>query len=110
MCSTLTPLPRLTAFGPEVVFRQLTDLPDDAAELAGYSDRNDRMRSEGTRNLLAAAGPVATATHQGRCSARMSAIVRSCGGTSLGRLRSTVEPREPLHEPAGQAPSDILER
>jgi nucleoside-diphosphate-sugar epimerase len=45
----------LTAFGPEVVFHQLTDLPDDAADLARYGDRNDRMRSEGTRNLLAAA-------------------------------------------------------
>ena len=45
----------LTAFGPEVVFHQLTDLPDDAADTARYSDRNDRMRSEGTRNLLAAA-------------------------------------------------------
>jgi nucleoside-diphosphate-sugar epimerase len=45
----------LTGFGPEVVFHQLTDLPDDAADRAGYSDRNDRMRSEGTRNLLAAA-------------------------------------------------------
>jgi nucleoside-diphosphate-sugar epimerase len=45
----------LTGFGPEVVFHQLTDLPDDAADRARYSDRNDRMRSEGTRNLLAAA-------------------------------------------------------
>jgi nucleoside-diphosphate-sugar epimerase len=45
----------LTGFGPEVVFHQLTDLPDDAADRAGYSGRNDRMRSEGTRNLLAAA-------------------------------------------------------
>lgn len=38
----------LTGFGPEVVFHQLTDLPDDAADRARYSDRNDRMRSEGT--------------------------------------------------------------
>ena len=29
----------LTAFGPEVVFHQLTDLPDDAADLARSSDR-----------------------------------------------------------------------
>src|SRR5215813_9505304 len=42
----------LAAFGPEVIFHQLTDLPDDAADLAHYSNRNDRMRSEGTRNLL----------------------------------------------------------
>ena len=45
----------LTAFAPEVVFHQLTDLPDDAADLARSGDRNDRMRSQGTRNLLAAA-------------------------------------------------------
>ena len=45
----------LTGFGPEVVFHQLTDLPDNAADRARYSDRNDRMRGEGTRNLLAAA-------------------------------------------------------
>jgi hypothetical protein len=38
-----------------VVFHQLTDLPDDAAELARFSHRNDRMRGEGTQNLLFAA-------------------------------------------------------
>ena len=45
----------VAAFGPDVVFHQLTDLPDDAADLARLSDRNDRMRSEGTHNLLTAA-------------------------------------------------------
>jgi nucleoside-diphosphate-sugar epimerase len=45
----------VSAFGPEVVFHQLTDLPDDVADLGGFRDRNDRMRSDGTRNLLAAA-------------------------------------------------------
>jgi nucleoside-diphosphate-sugar epimerase len=45
----------LTAFGPEAVFDQLTDLPDDAADRTRYSGRNDRMRGEGTRNVLAAA-------------------------------------------------------
>jgi len=45
----------MAAFGPEVVFHQVTDLPDDAVDLARYSERNDRMRSDGTRNLLAAA-------------------------------------------------------
>jgi nucleoside-diphosphate-sugar epimerase len=45
----------LAAFSPTVVFHQLTDLPDEAADLASYHDRNDRIRSEGTRNLLAAA-------------------------------------------------------
>src|SRR5262245_27877504 len=45
----------LIAFGPEVVFHQLTDLPDNRGDLAASRDRNDRMRTEGTRNLLAAA-------------------------------------------------------
>jgi nucleoside-diphosphate-sugar epimerase len=45
----------VAAFGPDLVFHQLTDLPDDAGDLPGFFDRNDRMRSEGTRNLLAAA-------------------------------------------------------
>jgi len=45
----------VVSFAPEVVFHQLTDLPDNAGERAAFGDRNDRMRSEGTRNLLAAA-------------------------------------------------------
>jgi nucleoside-diphosphate-sugar epimerase len=40
---------------PEVVMHQLTDLPDDAARLPELGARNDRMRREGTANLLAAA-------------------------------------------------------
>jgi nucleoside-diphosphate-sugar epimerase len=34
---------------------QLTDLPDRLEQLGEYAARNDRMRTEGTRNLLAAA-------------------------------------------------------
>jgi nucleoside-diphosphate-sugar epimerase len=52
----------VVSFAPDVVIHQLTDLPDDVAEIAAYGDRNDRMRSEGTRNLLAAA----TASGAGR--------------------------------------------
>jgi nucleoside-diphosphate-sugar epimerase len=51
----------VVGFEPEIVFHQLTDLPDDVADLARYSDRNDRMRIEGTRNLLAAAAAAGTA-------------------------------------------------
>ncbi len=42
-------------FRPDVVMHQLTDLPDTAAEIPEFGDRNDRIRREGTRNLLAAA-------------------------------------------------------
>jgi UDP-glucose 4-epimerase len=45
----------VTSFGPEMVMHQLTDLPDDVEQLGEFSQRNDRMRTEGTRNLLAAA-------------------------------------------------------
>jgi uncharacterized protein YbjT (DUF2867 family) len=45
----------VTSFRPDIVFHQLTDLPDRAADLAKFADRNDHMRSIGTRNLLAAA-------------------------------------------------------
>jgi nucleoside-diphosphate-sugar epimerase len=45
----------VTGFAPDVVMHQLTDLPDDLAELAAFAVRNGRIRGEGTRNLLAAA-------------------------------------------------------
>jgi nucleoside-diphosphate-sugar epimerase len=51
------------AFAPDIVFHQLTDLPDNAADIPAFSERNNRIRGEGTRNLLSAAaaasaGPV----------------------------------------------------
>lgn len=45
----------VVAFGPELVMHQLTDLPDDVAQLDGSRAANSRMRLEGTDNLLAAA-------------------------------------------------------
>jgi nucleoside-diphosphate-sugar epimerase len=46
----------VAAFAPDVVMHQLTDLPDDASQIEDFGDRNDRIRQEGTRNLLRAAG------------------------------------------------------
>ncbi len=42
---------------PEVIIHQLTDLPDglDPAQMAEARIRNNRIRDEGTRNLIAAA-------------------------------------------------------
>jgi nucleoside-diphosphate-sugar epimerase len=52
-------------FEPEVVLDELTDLPDDPADFPQFRERNDRMRIEGTLNLLAAAeqadGPIVIA-------------------------------------------------
>ena len=45
----------VTAFRPDAVMHQLTDLPDDVSQLGEFAARNDRMRTEGTRNLVAAA-------------------------------------------------------
>ena len=42
-------------FRPDVVVHQVTDLPDQIEKLAEFLPGNDRVRSEGTRNLLAAA-------------------------------------------------------
>ena len=33
---------------------QLTDLPDTADQITAFRDRNNRMRTEGTRNLITA--------------------------------------------------------
>lgn len=45
--------------GPELVLHQLTDLPDDPAQI-GDASANARIRREGTRNLLAAADAAET--------------------------------------------------
>src|SRR5437764_8818735 len=46
----------VTAARPDLVMHQLTDLPDRLEQLGEYRDRNNRIRTEGTRNLLDAAG------------------------------------------------------
>jgi nucleoside-diphosphate-sugar epimerase len=44
----------VAAFRPELVMHQLTDLPDDVDQIPEFAARNNRIRTEGTRNLLAA--------------------------------------------------------
>jgi hypothetical protein len=44
----------VSSFASDAVMQQLTDLPDRLDELADFGARNDRMRTEGTRILLAA--------------------------------------------------------
>lgn len=43
------------AFRPDVLMHQVTDLPDRLEDLPAYRAANERVRSEGTRNLLAVA-------------------------------------------------------
>jgi nucleoside-diphosphate-sugar epimerase len=45
----------VSAFGPELVMHQLTDLPDQLDQIPEFAARNNRIRTEGTRNLLAGA-------------------------------------------------------
>jgi nucleoside-diphosphate-sugar epimerase len=51
--------PRLAAVvgeaAPEAIMHQLTDLPDQVEDIALFAPRNNRIRTEGTRNLIAAA-------------------------------------------------------
>ncbi len=42
-------------FAPDVVIHQLTDLPDDPARIPEQAAANNRMRCEGTANLVDAA-------------------------------------------------------
>lgn len=50
--------PRLTeavkAFAPDLLMHQLTDLPDQLKRIPLHIRRNNRIRNQGTRNLLAA--------------------------------------------------------
>ncbi|HVY95884.1 MAG TPA: NAD(P)H-binding protein [Solirubrobacterales bacterium] len=45
----------VVGFGPDLVMHQLTDLPDDPAQIPAFGGSNSRIRTEGTRNLLDAA-------------------------------------------------------
>jgi nucleoside-diphosphate-sugar epimerase len=45
----------VVGFEPDAVMHQLTDLPDDVSKIPEFGERNDRIRREGTQNLLAAA-------------------------------------------------------
>jgi uncharacterized protein YbjT (DUF2867 family) len=52
----------VVAFRPDVVMHQLTALPKDRSQVPKFAAANDRIRTEGTANLLAAAAH-AEATH-----------------------------------------------
>jgi nucleoside-diphosphate-sugar epimerase len=42
-------------FTPDVMLNELTDLPDDSAQISEHADLNARIRTEGTQNLIEAA-------------------------------------------------------
>jgi nucleoside-diphosphate-sugar epimerase len=45
----------VTGFGPEAVIHELTDLPQDQSKIHESAAANNRIRREGTRNLIRAA-------------------------------------------------------
>jgi nucleoside-diphosphate-sugar epimerase len=58
VCDVLDPralTKAVTAFRPDAVLHQVTDPPDRVDELPAFTERNDRIRTEGTHNLVAAA-------------------------------------------------------
>jgi nucleoside-diphosphate-sugar epimerase len=75
----------VVGFGPEAVMHQLTDLPDDAAQI-GQGEANSRIRIEGTANLVAAA-QAAGAT---RFVAQSIAWTPAGGGASTQSLEDQV--------------------
>jgi nucleoside-diphosphate-sugar epimerase len=48
----------VTGFGPDAVIHELTDLPQDPSEIPQSAAANNRIRREGTRNLIRAAQAV----------------------------------------------------
>lgn len=76
----------VVAFAPDLVMHQLTDLPDDAAEIAARREDNARIREEGTANLIAAA----RAAGAGRFVAQSIAWTPASGNESRERLESQV--------------------
>ncbi len=76
----------VTAFEPDIVIHQLTDLPDNPTQIPEYFAANNRIRREGTTNLVDAAQI---------CAAKVMAqsvawILLGDGGFALEFLESTV--------------------
>jgi hypothetical protein len=48
----------VVAFNPDIVLNELTDLPDDLADIGEHGELNARIRTEGNQNLIDAARAV----------------------------------------------------
>jgi uncharacterized protein YbjT (DUF2867 family) len=78
------------AFSPDLVMHELTDLPDDAAQLAAFRHAHARLLRVGTRNLVEAAGDARVIAQSiawqadgetGRAYEELESIVLGAGGT-----------------------------
>lgn len=57
VCDVFDPdrlISKVNAFKPEVIWHLLTDLPDDVALIGQFAAANNRVRTEGTKNLIEA--------------------------------------------------------
>ncbi len=76
----------VTDYEPDIVIHQLTELPDNRMQIPEYSSANNRIRREGTKNLVDAAQA---------CDARVIAqsvawILPGDGGAAVEFLERTV--------------------
>jgi nucleoside-diphosphate-sugar epimerase len=88
-------LAAVSAFQPDTVMHQLTDLPDDVTRVGEFAAANSRIRREGTPNLLRAARQSGVRRFLaqsvawdlpgdgGRAVEEMEAAVLAAGGTVL---------------------------
>jgi uncharacterized protein YbjT (DUF2867 family) len=124
-------LTAVTSFRPEAVIQQLTDLPDDVTRIGELAAANNRIRLEGTSNLLDAARQSGAERFLaqsvawqlpgdgGRAVEEMEARVLEVGGTVLrygqfygdGTYHPSAPPPPPrIHiDDAAQRTLDVLE-
>jgi nucleoside-diphosphate-sugar epimerase len=81
----------VAAFGPQLVMHQLTDLPSDPAQISAKAADNARVRTEGTRNLIAAA----------RAAAAPRFLAQSIAWRLPGEAHASVEEHERMVLDAG---------
>ena len=75
----------VTAFAPDLIIDQLTDLPTDRARIGEHRQAHDRIRRDGIRNLLAATGDTP-----------VRVISQSVAWTLQGDAQAAVEEHEQL--------------
>ena len=82
----------IDAFHPDVVMHQVTDLPDELGKVAAFIPANNRVRSEGTRNLLDAArtsGASGFVAQSIACHSRLTISRTPSASTSTGASTTT---------------------
>ncbi|MEU4387485.1 NAD(P)H-binding protein [Promicromonospora sp. NPDC023805] len=101
---------------PDLVMHQLTDLPDNAADIPARAAANSRMRTEGTANLLAAAlaaGGARMLAQSIAWAGRRRGLARGCRagrGWGRGSVWAVLRSGHVLRGGSPCAPADPCER